>query len=108
MGSGNSPRSPRRLLQRSPPTSSLPSLTVSPSEAPPPTPAETRSYWYPRLRGGITVIAGSLAYIAVGSAFGTAPSAWTALVGMLGSLAAMGCVWFLEARRAAAYAARQR
>jgi NAD(P)H-hydrate repair Nnr-like enzyme with NAD(P)H-hydrate dehydratase domain len=71
-----------------------------------PTPEETRAYWRPRVRGGVTVIAGTLAYVAVGSAFGTEAGIGTALVGMLGSLAAMSVVWWLEAKRAAAYRAR--
>jgi len=70
-------------------------------DSPLPTSADTRAFWFPRLRGGITVLAGALAYVAVASAFGNDASFGTALVGMLGSLAAMGCVWWLEARRAA-------
>lgn len=65
------------------------------------TPEATRAYWYPRVRGGITVVAGTLAYVALGSAFGTDAGIGTALVGMLGSLATMCAVWWLEARRAA-------
>ena len=71
----------------------------------PHSPDSTRAFWYPRVRGALTIIAGTLAYVALASAFGNAPSFWTALVGMLGSLAAMGWVWFLEARRAARDAA---
>ncbi len=66
----------------------------------PPAPSETRAYWYPRVRGGLTVIGGTLAYVAVAAAFGNAPSFVTALVGMLGSVGMMSWVWFLEARRA--------
>ena len=68
---------------------------------PPPTPPETRAYWYPRVRGGLTVVGGTLAYVAVAAAFGNAPSFVTALVGMLGSVGMMSWVWYLEARRAA-------
>ncbi len=68
---------------------------------PPPTPSETRAFWYPRIRGGITVIAGTLAYVALAAAFGNAPSFVTALVGMLGSIVMMSWVWYLESRRAA-------
>ena len=68
---------------------------------PPSTPAETRAHWYPRLRGGLTVIGGTLAYVALAAAFGNAPSFVTALVGMLGSVAMMSWVWYLESRRAA-------
>ena len=71
-----------------------------------PSPEETRAYWYPRVRGGITVVAGTLAYVAVGSAFGTDAGLGTAVVGMLGSLASMSAVWWLEARRAALHRAR--
>ncbi len=71
-----------------------------------PSPEETRAFWRPRVRGGITVIAGTLAYVAVGSAFGTEAGIGTAVVGMLGSLAAMSAVWWLEAKRAAAHRAR--
>lgn len=74
-------------------------------DSPPPTPAETRAFWYPRVRGAMTLIAGTLAYVALASAFGNDPSFGTAFVGMLGSLAAMAWVWFLEARRAAKHAA---
>lgn len=71
----------------------------------PPTVDGARAHWYPRIRGGITVIAGTLAYVALASAFGNDASFGAALIGMLGSLAAMGCVWWLEARRAAKDAA---
>lgn len=74
----------------------------------PPTPDATRAYWYPRVRGGLTIIGGTLAYVALASAFGNDPSFWTALVGMLGSLAAMAWVWFLERRRAERHAGTQR
>ena len=74
-------------------------------DSPPPTPAETRAFWYPRVRGAITIIAGTLAYVALASAFGNDASFGTAFVGMIGSLAAMAWVWFLEARRAAKHAA---
>ncbi len=67
---------------------------------PPPTPGETRAFWYPRVRGGITVIAGTLAYVALAAAFGSAPTFVTALVGMLGSIVMMTWVWYLESRRA--------
>jgi hypothetical protein len=67
---------------------------------PPPTVEGARAHWYPRLRGGITVIAGTLAYVALASAFGNDASFATALIGMLGSLAAMAWVWWLETRRA--------
>ena len=73
----------------------------------PPTPESTRAYWYPRVRGGITVIAGTLAYVALGSAIGTEAGIGTALVGMLGSLGAMCVVWWLEAKRAAKSHPRQ-
>ena len=53
----------------------------------------------------MTIIAGTLAYVALASAFGNDASFGTAFVGMLGSLAAMAWVWFLEARRAARHAA---
>jgi hypothetical protein len=75
---------------------------------PPPTPGETRSYWAPRVRGGVTVIAGTLAYVALGSAFGTAAGIGSAVVGMLGSIGAMCVVWWLEARRAARFHASRR
>lgn len=68
---------------------------------PPPTPAETRAYWYPRVRGGLTVIGGTLAYVALAAAFGNTPSFGTALVGMVGSIVMMSWVWYLESRRAA-------
>ncbi len=68
--------------------------------SPPPAPEETRAFWYPRVRGGITVIAGTLAYVAIAAAFGNAPSFMTAFVGMIGSIAMMSWVWYLEARRA--------
>jgi len=58
------------------------------------------------VRGGLTVVAGTLAYVAVGSAFGTEAGIGTAVIGMLGSLAAMSAVWWLEARRAATHRAR--
>lgn len=77
-----------------------------PDSSPPPTPDETRAYWYPRVRGGVTVIAGTLAYVALASAFGNTPSFITALVGMLGSVIMMSWVWYLEARRAARYHGR--
>jgi len=67
---------------------------------PPPTQTETRSFWYPRVRGGITVIAGTLAYVAIAAAFGNTPSFTTAFVGMLGSIIMMSWVWYLESRRA--------
>ena len=67
----------------------------------PPTVDGARAYWYPRLRGGITVVAGTLAYVALAAAFGNVASFGTAFIGMLGSLVAMGWVWWLEARRAA-------
>lgn len=70
-------------------------------ESTPPTPDETFAFWSPRLRGGVTVVAGTLAYVALGAAFGTEAGIGTACVGMLGSLAAMRVVWWLEARRAA-------
>lgn len=54
------------------------------------------------------MVAGTLAYVALGSAFGTEAGIGTALVGMLGSLAAMSVVWWLEARRAAKHHRRQR
>jgi uncharacterized membrane protein YdjX (TVP38/TMEM64 family) len=58
------------------------------------------------VRGGVTVVAGTLAYVALGAAFGTDAGIGTAVVGMLGSLAAMCVVWWLEARRAAKHVAR--
>lgn len=70
------------------------------------TPADTRAFWYPRVRGGITVVAGTLAYVALGAAFGTDAGIGTALVGMLGSLATMCAVWWLEARRASTQRAK--
>ncbi|MCC7052889.1 MAG: hypothetical protein IT355_06440 [Gemmatimonadaceae bacterium] len=73
---------------------------------PPPTPRETQAYWSPRLRGGATVIAGTLAYGALDGAFGGAGGFGTAVVGMLGSLGMMGVVWWLERRRAEKAAAR--
>ena len=73
---------------------------------PPPSPAQTRAFWYPRVRGAITVIAGTLAYVALASAFGDTPSFLTAFVGMIGSVAMMCIVWWLEARRASHHAAR--
>jgi hypothetical protein len=60
-----------------------------------------RTYWYPRLRGGVLVLLGTLAYAAFAAAFGDSPSFVTALIGMCGSLAAMAWVWWLESRRAA-------
>jgi hypothetical protein len=74
----------------------------------PPTPESTRAFWYPRVRGGLTVIAGTLAYVALAGAFGNDASFGTAFIGMLGSLAAMAWVWWLEARRAAKHAATAR
>ncbi len=71
----------------------------------PPTIAGARAYWYPRMRGGLTVLFGALAYVALAAAFGSDPTFATALVGMIGSLIAMGWVWWLEARRAAKNAA---
>ena len=71
-----------------------------PDSSPPPTVEGARAHWYPRMRGGVTVIAGTLAYVALASAFGNDASFGTALIGMLGSLAAMGWVWWLEKRRA--------
>jgi hypothetical protein len=68
---------------------------------PPPTPTETRAFWYPRVRGGITVIVGTLAYVALAAAFGNTPSFATAFVGMVGSIVMMSWVWYLESRRAA-------
>jgi hypothetical protein len=59
------------------------------------------SYWHPRVRGGLLVILGTLAYAAVAAAFGESPGFVTALIGMCGSLAAMAWVWWLESRRAA-------
>jgi len=58
------------------------------------------------VRGGVTVIAGTLAYVALASAFGDAPSFLSALVGMIGSIVMMSIVWWLEARRATHHAAR--
>lgn len=81
---------------------------MSRPDSTPPSPEATSAFWYPRVRGGITIIAGTLAYVALASAFGNAPGFWTALVGMLGSLAAMSWVWFLERRRAARHVASQR
>ena len=71
----------------------------------PPTVAGARAYWYPRMRGGLTVLLGTLAYVSLAAAFGNDPTFATALVGMIGSLIAMGWVWWLEARRAAKGAA---
>lgn len=68
----------------------------------------TRDHWQPRVRGGITIIGGTLAYVALAAMFGNPPSFVTALVGMLGSLAAMCWVWFLEARRSARHDAAAR
>lgn len=73
---------------------------------PPPTPQDTRAFWFPRVRGGLTVIAGTLAYVALASAFGNAPGFLSAFVGMIGSIVMMSIVWWLEARRAAHHAAR--
>ena len=70
---------------------------------PPPTPAATRAFWFPRVRGGVTVIAGTLAYVALAAAFGNAPGFVTTLVGMIGSIVMMSWVWYLESRRAAKY-----
>ena len=70
---------------------------------PPPTPEETQRHWDPRLRGALTLLAGTLVYCGVATAFGTSASMGTALVGMFGSLSAMAVVWWLEARRAARY-----
>ena len=67
---------------------------------PPPTPIETRSHWAPRVRGGATVVGGTLAYGALDGAFGGTSSFGTAVVGMLGSLGMMCVVWWLEKRRA--------
>lgn len=74
---------------------------------PPPTPAETRRYWLPRLRGGATVVAGTLAYGALDGAFGGSGTFFTAVVGMLGSLGMMTVVWWLEKRRAEKAAAQK-
>ncbi len=76
-------------------------IPVPRPDSTPPTRENTRAFWFPRIRGGITVIAGTLAYVALASAFGNDASFGTALVGMLGSLAAMRWVWWLEDRRAA-------
>jgi hypothetical protein len=74
-------------------------------DSPPPTVVGARAYWYPRMRGGLTVLLGTLAYVSLAAAFGSDPTFATALVGMVGSLVAMGFVWWLEARRAAKNAA---
>jgi hypothetical protein len=74
---------------------------VPPSDSTPLTADSTRAYWYPRVRGGMTIIGGTLAYVALASAFGNDACFATALVGMLGSLAAMCWIWWLEARRSA-------
>lgn len=81
---------------------------VSRTDSTPPTPDDARAYWHPRLRGALTVIGGTLAYVALASAFGNTASFGTAFVGMVGSTAAMGWVWWLEARHAAKHAAAQR
>jgi hypothetical protein len=60
------------------------------------------------MRGALTVIGGTLGYVALASAFGSDASFATAFVGMVGSTAAMGWVWWLEARRAARLDAAQR
>lgn len=60
------------------------------------------------MRGAFTVIGGTLGYVALATAFGDDASFGTAFVGMIGSTAAMGWVWWLEARRAARQAAAQR
>jgi hypothetical protein len=81
---------------------------MAPHDSTPPTPESTRAFWYPRLRGGLTVVAGTLAYVALAAAFGNDASFGTAFIGMLGSLAAMAWVWWLEARRAAKHSAKMR
>lgn len=72
---------------------------MTPADSAAPAPENTRAYWYPRVRGGLTVIGGTLAYVAIASAFGNDASFGTAFVGMIGSLVMMLCVWWLEARR---------
>jgi hypothetical protein len=51
------------------------------------------------MRGAVTIIGGMLAYTALASAFGESPTYLTAVVGLLGSLAAIVWVWWLEMRR---------
>jgi hypothetical protein len=63
--------------------------------------ARTRAYWYPRVRGGLLVLAGTLAYTALTATFGETPGFGSALIGMCGSLLSMSFVWWLEARRSA-------
>jgi hypothetical protein len=72
---------------------------VTPPDSDAPAPDNARAYWYPRVRGGLTVIGGTLAYVAIASAFGNDASFGTAFVGMIGSLVMMLWVWWLEARR---------
>ena len=73
---------------------------------PPPAPHETHAFWYPRVRGAITVVAGTLAYGALAGAFGADLGFGSALVGLAGSLIMMVIVWKLEARRAAKHHGR--
>jgi membrane associated rhomboid family serine protease len=61
--------------------------------------ARTRAYWYPRVRGGLLVLAGTCVLGAIAAAFGGAPGFGTAIAGMCGSLLAMCWVWWLESRR---------
>jgi hypothetical protein len=79
---------------------------VSRPDSTPPTADNARAFWHPRIRGGVTIIAGTLAYVALASAFGNDASFGTAFVGMVGSLVAMRFVWWLEERRAAKDAAK--
>ena len=100
----------RSFVIRSLPSLSFPAAAslVPRPDSTPPTLDSTRAYWYPRVRGALTVIGGTLAYVALASAFGNDASFGTAFVGMIGSTAAMGWVWWLEARRAARHESAQR
>jgi hypothetical protein len=94
-------------MRTGPPHHSLRSSRVPPSDStPPPTPYDTQAFWYPRVRGALTVVAGTLAYGALATSFGTDLGFGSALVGLAGSLAMMVIVWKLEARRAEKYHGR--
>jgi hypothetical protein len=73
-------------------------MTASGSDSP--RAARARAYWYPRVRGGLQVLAATLGFGALAAAFGGAPGFFTAVTGICGALLAMCWVWWLEVRRA--------
>jgi hypothetical protein len=73
-------------------------MTIPGSESP--RAARARAYWYPRVRGGLQVLAATLGFGALATAFGGAPGFFTAVTGICGALLAMCWVWWLELRRA--------